>query len=111
VSPAGPAFRFFELHVQLADERVSAQPTLVDLFCPVGYFVQGGNCAQCPSSPSGSSTSLEINASTIRSCVCDIGSYGSHGELRHLPQSPCVELFQSRHVASSSEPGLLCRLF
>jgi len=79
-SPAGPVFRFYELHVQLADERVSVKPALINLFCPVGYFVLDGECAQCPRGPSGSSTSLDINASTIRSCVCDIGSYGTHGE-------------------------------
>jgi hypothetical protein len=79
VAPAGPAFRFFELHVQLADTRISARPAIVDIFCPIGYYVHGGECLQCPNGPSGSSMSLVINASLIQSCVCNIGSYGTHG--------------------------------
>jgi hypothetical protein len=80
VTPAGPAFRFFELRVQLADERVSSRPELVSIFCPFGYFVLDDQCVLCPSSPAGSSTSVEINAPSIQKCVCSVGSYGTHGE-------------------------------
>ena len=106
IAPAGPAFRFFELHVQLADERISVQPALIGLFCPVGYYVLGGECLQCPNGPSGSSASLQINASLIQSCICSIGSYGTHGTFcTTCPKVPALNCSQVGLVLPEVNPG------
>ncbi len=70
-----------QLDVQLPDCRYSTSNLRMKMFCPKQFYqselAARNGCEQCPSPHS---TTLNINANNIESCVCNIGYYGTFGE-------------------------------
>ncbi len=79
VTPQAQPMRVWAVTAILADSRVSATSADIRVVCPNSTYLQNGSCVKCPSNENGRSFNEVINAVSVDSCRCDIGSYGAFG--------------------------------
>jgi hypothetical protein len=85
--PPAPPLGVWTVKIVLADGRSSSNAVYVQTVCPNNYFLQNKVCQSCPSSEDGHSFNEQINAASVESCRCNVGSYGTFGVgCRRCPQ-------------------------
>ena len=87
-TPAIPEFLFANITIELQDGRLSAIPFSLQSVCHNGFYIFVGKCQPCPKSSVGRSSNDVINAPSLESCICSVGSYGIFGEFCRFCPTP-----------------------
>jgi hypothetical protein len=77
--PSSSPLGIWAVKIVLADGRSSKNFVQIGSVCPNSFFLKNANCQPCPASEDGRSFNEEIDARTVESCRCSVGSYGSFG--------------------------------
>jgi hypothetical protein len=78
-TPSIPEFTLANLTMVFQDGRRRRVAAALSSVCHHGFYVDAGKCVRCPSTSLGRSTNTAMNAPSLQDCVCDVGSYGTHG--------------------------------
>jgi len=97
-TPPIPEFTLANLTMVFQDGRRRRVAAALSSVCHHGFYVDAGKCVRCPSTSLGRSTNTAINAPSLQDCVCDVGSYGTHGPNCKLCPKP----------AALSPPPFIC---
>ncbi len=95
--------------LQLSDCRYSASNLRINIFCPEQFY-QSDEAAnhRCEPCPSPESLTLQMNEIGIRSCVCNIGFYGSFGvNCIKCPNHPGFNCSTYGSLVPRIKPGII----